>query len=129
MNNNVKILLTVEGIKGGTIRRVGTYKIPFVLKKRELDYYNYGINYKGKDGDKIVRRGYRRIPKYEISECTKSIKLTQDAYDYMISRETPSWYLKKDWSRLTPTTRLEMHLDRICKHNEGTSFVYTILEE
>lgn len=129
MNNQIKVLLTINGIEGATLHSKAKRKIPFVLKKREMDYKNYGKRYKGKDGDKIVKKGFRKIYDFEAIPCTKSIKLTYDAYNYMTSKESPEWYFKKDWPRLSITQRLEIHLERICAHNGGKSFTYTILED
>lgn len=128
MNNQVKILLTINGINGATLhtRRV---KVPFVITKADMHWQNTGKKYNNKDKDKIVRRGIRKYYDYESVPCSKSIKLTQDAYNYMTSSEQPEWYYKKDWKRLKPEVRLEMHLDRICKANEGQSFSYSILED
>ena len=47
----------------------------------------------------------------------------------MTSTETPEWYHKKDWKRLKPEVRLEMHLQRMCEANNGESFSYSILED
>lgn len=129
MNNQVKILLTINGIEGATLHRTPRIKMPFVITKSDIHFQNTGEKYKGKDGDKVVRRGIRKFYSYESVPCKKSIKLTQDAYNYMISTESPEWYYKKDWRRLKPEARLEIHLDRICKANNGDSFIYSILED
>ena len=128
MNNQVKILLTINGISGYTLH-IKRIKVPFVITKADMHWQNTGKKYNGKDKDKIVRRGIRKYYDYESVPCSKSIKLTQDAYNYMTSTEQPEWYYKKDWKRLKPEVRLEMHLDRICKANEGQSFSYSILED
>lgn len=129
MNNQTKILLTIEGIEGATLHTVGKLKVPFVITKADIHWQNHGEKYKGKDADKIVRKGIRRIHNIEVIPCSKSIKLTQDAYDYMTSIEVPVWYHKKDWKRLTSTQRLELHLQRTCDAEGGTSFTYSILED
>ena len=128
MNNQVKILLTINGISGSTLH-IKKVKVPFVITKADMHWQNTGKKYNSKDKDKIVRRGIRKYYDYESVPCSKSIKLTQDAYDYMTSSEQPEWYYKKDWRRLKPEVRLELHLDRICKANEGQSFSYSILED
>jgi hypothetical protein len=129
MNNQIKILLTINGISGGVLHISNRAKVPFVLTKADIHFQNTGKFYKGKDGNKIVRRGVRKYYEYEVVPCTKSIKLTYDAYEYMTSTEMPSWYHKKDWRRLTPIKRLELHLQRTCDANGGTSFTYSILED
>lgn len=129
MNNQIKILLTINGIEGATLHRAERVKIPFVITKADIHFQNTGKLYKGKDANNVVRRGIRKYYNYESVPCSKSIKLTYDAYDYMTSVEQPSWYYKKDWKRLTPIQRLELHLQRTCDANGGTSFTYSILED
>jgi hypothetical protein len=129
MNNQIKILLTINGIPGATLHKTKKTKIPVVIRKKETSYKYYGDNYKGKDGDKIVYKGFRKMWDIEAVPCSKSIKLTYDAYNYMTSTETPEWYHKKDWKRLKPEVRLEMHLQRMCEANNGESFSYSILED
>lgn len=124
MNNHIKVLLTISGIEGATLHRRAKQKIPFVIKRKDLY-----ANYTGKKGDDIIRRGVRKVYDFDVVPASKSIKLTYDAYNYMTSTERPEWYFKKDWNRLSPTARLELHLDRICQHNNGTSFSYSILED
>lgn len=124
MNNQPKVLLTIEGIEGATLHSKGIKKIKFVIRKKDL--YS---NYTKKDANKIVRVGTRKIEDFEVVPCKQSIKLTYDAYEYMTSRESPEWYFKKDWPRLSTTNRLELHLQRICEANNGKSFTYTILED
>lgn len=124
MNNHVKVLLTINGIEGATLHSRGRKKVPFVLKRKDL--YS---NFKGKNGEDVIRKGVRKIRDVEVIPCSKGIKLTYDAYEYMTSAKKPEWYLKKDWTRLKPIQRLEMHLDRIREHNKGQSFTYSILED
>ena len=124
MNNQPKVLLTIEGIEGATLHSKGIKKIKFILRKKDL--FN---NYTKKDGDKIVRVGTRKIEDFEVVPCKKSIKLSYDAYEYMTSKESPEWYFKKDWPRLSAINRLELHLQRICDANNGKCFTYSILED
>ncbi len=125
MNNQLKVLLTINGIEGATLHSKGKTKIPFVIRKKDL----YAKEYTGKDADKIIRRGARRVINYDVVPASKSIKLTVDAYNYMTSSERPEWYFKKDWGLLSPTQRLELHLQRTCEHERGKSFTYNILED
>lgn len=125
MNNQVKVLLTINEIEGATLHSNGKSKIPFVVRKKDL----YAKEYKGKDANKIIRKGFRRVNNVEALPASKSIKLTVDAYNYMTSRESPEWYVKKNWSLLSSTQRLEFHLQRLCEHNGGKSFTYNILED
>lgn len=125
MNNQLKVLLTINGIEGATLHSKGKSKIPFVIRKKDL----YAKEYTGKDADKIIRSGARRVINYDVVPASKSIKLTVDAYNYMTSSERPEWYKKKDWGLLSPTQRLELHLQRTCEHERGKSFTYNILED
>lgn len=124
MNNQIKVLLTINGIEGATLHTRGRKKIPFVIRRKDLY-----AKYKGKNGDDIIRKGVRKVRDFDVIPASKGIKLTYDAYDYMTSRESPEWYYKKDWARLSPIQRLELHLDRIREANHGTSFTYSILED
>lgn len=125
MNNQLKVLLTINGIEGATLHSKGKTKIPFVIRKRDM----FAKEYTGKDADKIIRRGVRRVMNLEAVPASKKINLTVDAYDYMTSSERPEWYFKKDWVLLSPTQRLELHLQRTCEHEGGKSFTYNILED
>lgn len=129
MNNQIKILVTINGIPGATLHKTKKIKVPVIIKKKEVSYKNYGKDYKGNDGDKVVYKSFRKIWDLEAVPCSKSLKLTVDAYDYMTSKESPEWYFKKDWNRLKPEVRLEMHLQRICDANNGINFTYSILED
>ena len=125
MNNQVKVLLTINEIEGATLHSNGKSKIPFVVRKKDL----YAKEYKGKDANKIIRKGFRRVNNVEALPASKSIKITVDAYNYMTSRESPEFYKKKNWNLLSEKQRLEIHLERLCEHNGGKSFTYSILED
>ena len=125
MNNQVKVLLTINEIEGATLHSNGKSKIPFVVRKKDL----YAKEYKGKDANKIIRKGFRRVNNVEALPASKSIKLTVDAYNYMTSRESPEFYKKKNWNLLSEKQRLEIHLERLCEHNGGKSFTYSILAD
>lgn len=125
MNNQVKVLLTINYIEGATLHSKGKSKIPFVIRRKDL----YAKEYTGKDADKIIRRGVRRVINLEAVPASKRINLTVDAYNYMTSAERPEWYFKKDWVLLSSIQRLELHLQRICEHNGGKGFTYSILED
>lgn len=122
MNNQSKILLTVQGIEGGTLRPIGKKRVKWSITKRDLD-----SKYHGKDAFKPVRKGHIDISDFEEVSCQQTIKLTQDAYDYMTSPEQPYWF-KGPWKLMTKKQRLEAHLQRICDDREGTSYTYSILE-
>lgn len=125
MNNQVKVLLTINEIEGATLHSKGKQRIPFTVRKKDL----YAKEYKGKDANKIVRKGFRKVYDVVALPASKSIKLTVDAYNYMTSRETPEFYKKKNWNLLSEKQRLEIHLERLCEHNGGKSFTYSVLED
>lgn len=117
MNNQVKILLSIQGIEGSTFRKVGVRKIPF----KKL------IRHKGKE---ILVTKYRTVDDIQVVSASQSIKLTQDAYEYFKSSECPLWFKdKRKWGLMTYRQRLELHLQRICEDRRGKSFTYTILED
>lgn len=122
MNNQTKIILTIQGIAGSTFHKEVVNTVKF-LRKKDLP------NYKGSNGNDIVRKF--KVKSYNVVpvDCSKSIKMTYDAYAYMTGKEKPEWYYKKDWLRLSSKDRLELHLARICEHNNGTTFSYSILED
>lgn len=123
MNNQSKILLSVQGIEGGTLRHIGKKRVKWSITKRDLD-----SKYHGKDAFKPIRKGHTNISDFEEVSCQQTIKLTQDAYDYMISPEQPYWF-KGPWKLMTKKQRLEVHLQRICDDRKGTSYTYSILED
>ena len=125
MNNQVKVLLTINEIEGATLHSSGKSKIPYVIRKKDL----YAKEYTGKDANKIIRKGFRKVNNVEALPVSKSIKLTVDAYNYMTSRESPEFYMKKNWNLLSEKQRLEIHLQRLCEHNGGKSFTYSILDD
>lgn len=123
MNNQTKILLSIQGIEGRTLRPIGKKKVNWSISKMDLD-----PKYHGKDAFKPIRKGKVTIPEVEKVPCQQSIKLTQDAYDYMTSTEQPYWF-KGPWKSLSKKQRLETHLQRICEDRRGTSYIYSILED
>lgn len=123
MNNQIKILLSIQGIEGRDLKPTGTIKGKLIITKKDIDPY-----YKGKDADKPVRYINYRYTDKECIPCSRTIKLTQDAYDAFTSTEYPSWF-HGNWKKLTKTQRLEMHLARTCEYFGGKSYTYSILEE
>lgn len=129
MNNNIKILLNIEGIEGATIHTEGRYKVPYTLTKGDLHWMKHHKTYTKEDKDKVVYKGIRKVRRMTVIPCTKALKLTKDAYDYFTSNASPEWYFKKNWSRLSKEEKLAIHFQRICEHNGGDSYSYSILED
>ena len=59
----------------------------------------------------------------------QNINLSKDAYDYMTSKECPSFITPKDWSRMSKIKRLEAHLAEIAESRGGTVLHYHIFED
>ena len=129
MNNQIKIVLNIEGISGATLRKEGKIKVPYTLTKKDLHWKNHHQEYKGEDKDKIVYKGVKKINNYVEIPAKMTINMSQDAYDYYTSKEVPTWYYKKDWAKLPITTKLEMHLQKVCEDYRGKSFTYLVLED
>ena len=133
MNNETKILLTIN-LEGGTLQKGEPEVKKYYLTKKDL-FPNQ--KFKNGTGNKVIRSGkYTHIPTTQ-STAQQVIKMTKDAYNYMTSTEVPSWFVPfkplkprtKEWSNLTPTQRLELHLARTCRHLRGKSFSYKIIED
>lgn len=124
MNNEIKILLTIN-LEGGTLIKGQKEVRKYYLTKKDL-YPSQ--NFKGESGKKIIKSGKYTITPLIQSAATQRIKMTVDAYNYMTSAESPSWYFKKDWKNLSEEDRLKLHLARTCNHFNGKSFTYEVLE-
>lgn len=133
MNNETKILLTIN-LEGGILLKGEPEVKKYYLTKKDLFPSQ---KFKGDSGKKVIRSGkYVHIPTTQ-SVAQQSIKMCRAAYDYMISTEVPNWFSPykpmkarlKEWSNLTPTQRLELHLARTCRHFNGKSFTYQIVED
>ncbi len=133
MNNETKILLTIN-LEGGILLKGEPEVKKYYLTKKDLFPSQ---KFKGDSGKKVIRSGkYVHIPTTQ-SVAQQSIKMCRAAYDYMISLEVPNWFSPykpmkarlKEWSNLTPTQRLELHLARTCRHFNGKSFTYQIVED
>ena len=116
MNNQTKILLTIQGIPGGKVRCTGTRTIECKLTKRDL-YPSYNNS----DKNKVIRKNKVVIRILETVPCSKTIKMTQESRLKDFSKST--------WKKMSKKKRLEAHLSIVCECNNGTSFVYSILEE
>ena len=122
MNNQIKVLLTIQGIPGGIIKPIKKEKRNWVFTKGDIP------NYKGKDKNAVIDKGTYIHTVYEEVPCSQSINLTYDAYNYMTSDERPEWF-KGPWKQMKKEQRLNAHLHRICEDMNGTDFTYHILED
>ena len=59
----------------------------------------------------------------------QSINLGENAYNYMISSETPTWVKPKDWERMSKKERLKNHLTRIAEGLGGKLVSYKVFDD
>jgi hypothetical protein len=59
----------------------------------------------------------------------QNIKISKDAYNYMNSKECPSFSTPKDWSRMSKVKKLEAHLNEIAESRGGKVLHYHIFED
>lgn len=104
MDNIIKISLTII-VEGSTLVRKSE---PINLGKKNRKHYPL-----------------------ETKDAIYHINLTKEAYDYMISEESPAWARAKflKWKKLKPEERLELHMKRISDSYKGKSYKYSILED
>ena len=70
-------------------------------------------NNKGKVVDKIIF--YTRKNK----TARRSMNLSREAYEYMVSDVYPEWYKLRNWKNLNKDQRLALHLERIAQNFGG----------
>jgi len=134
MNTEAKILLTIN-LEGGILLKGEPEVRKYYLTKKDLFPSQ---KFKGDSGNKVVRSGkYTYVPTMQ-SEAKQKITLCKEAYEYMTSpSEIPTWFIPykpakerfKEWRKLSETQRLELHLARTCRHFNGKSFSYQIIDE
>ena len=61
--------------------------------------------------------------------CKKTINISKEAYDYMVSVECPAWEKMGEWKQLSRIKRLTSHMQRICDNEGGISFEFQIFED
>ena len=61
--------------------------------------------------------------------CKKSINISKEAYDYMVSSECPEWAKPGEWKQLSKIKRLTAHMQRICENERGISFEFQIFDD
>ena len=61
------------------------------------------------------------------------IKMSPDAYEYMISSACPEWFIPQGgiskWKKMSIEQRLEAHLERTCKALRGISYTYVVFND
>ena len=82
-----------------------------------------------KDNDGIRHREPLFFMTRNTIPCKKSINISKEAYDYMISTECPAWEKMGEWKQLSRIKRLTSHMQRICDNEGGISFELQIFED
>lgn len=59
----------------------------------------------------------------------KSVNITKEAYNYMVSSECPEWAKIGEWKQLSRIKRLTAHMQRICENEGGISFEFQIFDD
>lgn len=70
-------------------------------------------NDKGKIVDRVTFYTRKSVP------ARRSMNLSREAYDYMVSDMYPEWYKLRNWKNLTKEQRLAIHLERIAQNFGG----------
>ena len=82
-----------------------------------------------KDNDGIRHREPLFFMTRNTIPCKKSINISKEAYDYMVSSECPEWARTGEWKQLSRIKRLTSHMQRICDNEGGISFEFQIFED
>ena len=82
-----------------------------------------------KDNDGIRHREPLFFMTRNTIPCKKSINISKEAYDYMVSAECPAWEKMGEWKQLSRIKRLTSHMQRICDNERGISFEFQIFED
>lgn len=124
MNNTPKVSLTII-LEGSTlVRKREPEVVKYILKRKDVINKRFV-----KDANKVVKvKTFNHYP-LEAKPASMHINIGVDSYNYMISRECPSWIRIKMWNAMSPIQRLEAHLNRICEHFMGKSFTYMVLDD
>ena len=65
----------------------------------------------------------------KTKSATQSMNLCREAYEYMISKECPTWSKVKVWNQMKTKQRLEAHLQKIAEHLGGQIVSYKVFED
>lgn len=82
-----------------------------------------------KDNDGIRHREPLFFMTRNTIPCKKSINISKEAYDYMVSSECPEWARAGEWKQLSRIKRLTAHMQRICENERGISFEFQIFDD
>lgn len=80
--------------------------------------------------DKKGNKDVLSIKTRKYKSCSQSINMSKEAYDYMTSRDGCSPNVKSFiWAKMNKKSRLEAHLDLVCKALKGTSYTYKVFDD
>lgn len=80
-------------------------------------------NSKGKVVDRISFYTRKSIP------ARRSMNISREAYEAMVSEVYPEWYKQRNWKNLTKEQRLAIHLERIAKNFNGEIEDFIVYED
>lgn len=100
-------------------------------KKEAYNHSTLTVNYKVKKGKKtVIEKETLHIHTRKSIPARRNLCISKESYRHMISvEEIPSLSMKKVWSRLPATKRLEYHLNDIAESFGALSFSYEILDD
>lgn len=80
--------------------------------------------------DKKGNKDVLSIKTRKYKSCSQSINMGKEAYDYMTSRDgCPPNVKSFIWAKMNKKSRLEAHLDLVCKALKGTSYTYKVFDD
>lgn len=80
--------------------------------------------------DKKGNKDVLSIKTRKYKSCSQSINMSKEAYDYMTSRDGCLPNVKSFiWAKMNKKSRLEAHLDLVCKALKGTSYTYKVFDD
>lgn len=80
--------------------------------------------------DKKGNKDVLSIKTRKYKSCSQSINMSKEAYDYMTSRDgCPPNVKSFIWAKMNKKSRLEAHLDLVCKALKGTSYTYKVFDD
>lgn len=121
--NVIKITANFE-LPGGTMFGKETCQ----KSPKEYTEYNYLIvEDRVKKGKKIeVKREKFKFFTRKSIPALQVINMSEEAYQYMISNEVPSFSTKSVWNKMTEKQRLIAHLNAIAAYLRGKLVDYTV---
>lgn len=144
MNNEIKVSLTIT-LPGGVMESkdecLKTTQKVIEKKTKTGKVYKKKITLQVDDWDKMDHNSLRvedakgknpEIIHFYTRRCKpvlQVIKFNKDSYEYMISKEYPSWAKPWKWNQMNKKERLETHIQRTAKHFGGEVVSYQVFED